>query len=152
MTAMQHPLHKLHHEMMRFIIKTFAEDDKKNLDLALELNQIWINALCLLGIDQTSKESYYHFDTLEESIHNNSDTIHSRFNALTARINTLHGENTMLCTAYNSTKAETVALKAGVDALMKKIDEQSVISAPPSPNLIASSTAMEEMTMQLCVI
>jgi hypothetical protein len=38
-TAMQYPLHKLHHEMMMFIIKTFAEDDEKNLDLALELNQ-----------------------------------------------------------------------------------------------------------------
>jgi hypothetical protein len=38
MTATQHPLHKLHYEMMRFIIATFAEDDEKNLDLALELN------------------------------------------------------------------------------------------------------------------
>jgi hypothetical protein len=151
-TATQHPLHKLHHEMMRFIIETFAEDDKKNLDLALELNQTRINALCLLGIDQTSKESHCRFDTLEESIRNNSDAIHSRFDALTAKINTLHGENTMLRTAYDSTKAETAALKAAVDALTKKIDEQSVILAPPSPNLTASSTAMEEMTVQLCVI
>jgi hypothetical protein len=152
MTATQYLLHELHHEMMRFIIETFAEDDEKNLDLALELNQTRINALCLLGIDQTSKESHRRFDTLEESIRNNSDVIHSRFDALTVRINTLHGENTMLRTAYDSTKAETAALKAAVDTLMKKIDEQSVISAPPSPNLTASSTAMEEMTIQLSVI
>jgi hypothetical protein len=122
-TAMQHPLHKLHHEMMRFIIETFAEDDEKNLDLSLELNQTWINALCLLGIDQTSKESHRCFDTLEESIRNNSDAIHSRFDVLTARINTLHGENTILHAAYDSTKAETAALKATVDAFMKKINE-----------------------------
>jgi methyl-accepting chemotaxis protein len=151
-TATQYPLHKLHHEMMRFIIKTFAENDEKNLGLALELNQIWINALCLLGIDQTSKESHCCFDTLKESIRNNRDMIHSRFDALTAKINTLHGENTMLCAAYDSTKAETAALKAAVNALTKKIDEQSVILVPPSPNLMASSTAMEEMTMQLCVV
>jgi methyl-accepting chemotaxis protein len=151
-TAMQYLLHKLHHKMMRFIIETFAEDDEKNLDLALELNQTWINTLCLLGIDQTSKESHRCFDTLEESIHNNSDAIHSRFDGLTARINTLHGENTMLRVAYDSRKAETAALKAAIDALMKKIDEQSVISVPPLLNLTASSTAMEEMTMQLCVV
>ncbi|KAI5807803.1 hypothetical protein BZA77DRAFT_362906 [Pyronema omphalodes] len=43
--------------------------------------------------------------------------------------------------------------KADVTALTKKIDEQQqVISAPPSLNLTASSSAMEEMTMQLFVV
>ncbi|KAI5807791.1 hypothetical protein BZA77DRAFT_362944 [Pyronema omphalodes] len=69
------------------------------------------------------------------------------------KFNDLLFENATLRTAYDSTQAETAALKAAVDALTKKIDEQQqVISAPPSPNLTASSSAMEEMTMQLSVV
>jgi hypothetical protein len=39
-----------------------------------------------------------------------------------------------------------------VDSLTEKIDEQVAIPAPPSPDLLASPTTMEEMTMQLSII
>jgi hypothetical protein len=58
-------------------------------------------------------------------------------------------ENTALCEAYCASREETAALKAAVDALMKKLEENTVISTPPSPDTMASSTTMEEMTMQL---
>jgi hypothetical protein len=36
-----------------------------------------------------------------------------------------------------------------VDTLTKKLDENIATTAPPSPATMTSSTAMEEMTMQL---
>ncbi|KAI5810641.1 hypothetical protein BZA77DRAFT_360857 [Pyronema omphalodes] len=66
------------------------------------------------------------------------------------KFNDLLFENATLRAAYDSTQAETTALKAAVDALTKKIDEQQqVFSVTPSPSLTASSSAMEEMTMNL---
>jgi hypothetical protein len=61
-------------------------------------------------------------------------------------------DNTVLRAAYNASRADTAALKAAVDTLTWKFDEQIAILAPPSPALTASSTMMEEMTMQLSVI
>jgi gas vesicle protein len=61
-------------------------------------------------------------------------------------------ENSELCTAYNTSKTETVALKAAVDTLTCKLNEHTAISAPPSPEIMASSNTMEEMTMQLSVV
>jgi hypothetical protein len=61
-------------------------------------------------------------------------------------------DNTMLRAAYDASRAETAALKAAVDTLTWKIDEQIAIPAPPSPDFMASSTTMEEMTMQLSVV
>jgi hypothetical protein len=61
-------------------------------------------------------------------------------------------DNTELCTAYDASRAETAALKATVDTLTQKCNEQIATPAPPSPNLTASSTTMEEMTMQLSII
>jgi type II secretory pathway component PulM len=51
-----------------------------------------------------------------------------------------------------ASKQESAALKAAVDTLSRKIDEQITIPAPPSPDPMASSTTMEEMTMQLSVV
>jgi hypothetical protein len=61
-------------------------------------------------------------------------------------------ENTALRKAYRTSREETAALKAAVDSLTQKLDEQLAIPAPPSPDLLASPTTMEEMTMQLSVI
>jgi hypothetical protein len=61
-------------------------------------------------------------------------------------------ENTALREAYHTSREETAALKATVDALMKRIDKTITTTAPPSPATMTSSTTMEEMTMQLAVI
>jgi hypothetical protein len=58
-------------------------------------------------------------------------------------------ENTALCEAYYVSREETAALKAAVDTLMKKLDENTISSTPPSPETIAPSTTMEEIIMQL---
>jgi hypothetical protein len=51
--------------------------------------------------------------------------------------------------AYYISRDETVALKAAVDTLMKRIDETITTATPPSLDTRTSSTIMEEMTMQL---
>jgi hypothetical protein len=61
-------------------------------------------------------------------------------------------ENTALREAYRASREEMAALKPAVDSLTQKIDEQLAILAPPSPDLLASPTIMEEMTMQLSVV
>jgi hypothetical protein len=61
-------------------------------------------------------------------------------------------DNTELRAAYDASRVETVALKAAVETLTQKFDEQTATPAPLSPNLMASSTTMEEMTMQLSII
>jgi hypothetical protein len=61
-------------------------------------------------------------------------------------------DNTELCAAYDASRAETAALKAAVDTRRRIFDEQIATPAPPSSDLTASSTTMEEMTMQLSVI
>jgi hypothetical protein len=48
----------------------------------------------------------------------------------------------------DASKQETAALKAAVDTLSRKIDEQIAIPARPSPDLSTSPTTMEEMMMQ----
>jgi hypothetical protein len=59
---------------------------------------------------------------------------------------------TALRAAYDASREETAALQAAVDALTQKPDQHITIPAPPSPDLTASSTTMEEMTIQLTVI
>jgi hypothetical protein len=61
-------------------------------------------------------------------------------------------QNTALRTDYDASKEETATLKAAVDALTQKGDQHITTLAPPSPDLTASSTTMEEMTMQLSIV
>jgi hypothetical protein len=68
------------------------------------------------------------------------------------QMDTVLTDNTVLRAAYDASRAETAAFKAAVDTLTRKDDEQIAIPAPPSPDLTASSTMMEEMTMQLSII
>jgi hypothetical protein len=51
--------------------------------------------------------------------------------------------------AYHSCREETAVLKAAVDTLMMKLDENIAISTPPSPETATTSSAMEEMMIQL---
>jgi hypothetical protein len=51
--------------------------------------------------------------------------------------------------AYCTSREETAALKATMDTLMKRLDENTATTAPPSPDTATSSTAMEEMTIEL---
>jgi hypothetical protein len=71
---------------------------------------------------------------------------------LLQRMDAVLNDNTELRAAYDASWAETAALKAAVDTLTQKFDEQTATPAPPSPDLTASSTTMEEMTMQLSVV
>jgi hypothetical protein len=68
------------------------------------------------------------------------------------RMDAVLNDNTELRTAYDASRAETAALKAAVDTFTWKFDEHTAIPAPPCPEITASSTTMEEMTMQLSVI
>jgi hypothetical protein len=77
------------------------------------------------------------------------DGVNSKMDNLLQKMDAAWTENTMLHKAYHASREETAALKAAVDALTQKLEENTVISAPPSPGTMASSTTMEEMTMQL---
>jgi hypothetical protein len=61
-------------------------------------------------------------------------------------------ENTVLCKAYCACRQETAALKATMDALMKRIDETITTTIPPLLDTITSSTMIEEMTIQLSYV
>jgi hypothetical protein len=103
------------------------------------------------------------YDNIHDLVINNNDNtqrhiamlLEPLYNCLEnifQKIDIVLSENSKLCTAYNTSKTETVPLKATVDTLTCKLDEHTTISAPPSPEIIASSSIMEEMTMQLSVI
>jgi hypothetical protein len=81
-----------------------------------------------------------------------SDMLNSKIDTLLQKMDAAWTENTALCEAYHASREETAALKAAVDTLTKGINKNITILAPPSPDLTASSTTMEEMTMQLLVI
>jgi hypothetical protein len=77
------------------------------------------------------------------------DALHSKMENLLQKMDAAWTENTALCEAYHSAREETAALKATVDTLTKKLNENTAITMPPSPDTATSSTVMEEMTMQL---
>jgi hypothetical protein len=78
--------------------------------------------------------------------------VFGRLDSLLTKMDTVVNENTVLRMAYDASKQGTAALKAAVDTLSRKIDEQIAIPAPPSPDLLASTTTMEQKTMQLSVV
>jgi hypothetical protein len=81
-----------------------------------------------------------------------SDALNSKIDSLLQKMDAGWTENTVLREAYHASREQTAVLRAAVDALTKRIDENITIPAPPSPDLTASSTTMEEMTMQLSVV
>jgi gas vesicle protein len=80
------------------------------------------------------------------------EPLYNRLENIFQKMDIVLSENSELRIAYNTSKTETVALKAAVDTLTRKLDEHTAISAPPSPEITASSNTMEEMTMQLSVV
>jgi regulator of replication initiation timing len=79
-------------------------------------------------------------------------TLFDKLDNLTRKVDTIALEEVALRKAYHQSIAETAALKATVDTLMKQLDEHIVFPALPLPDPMASSTTMEEMTMQLSVV
>jgi hypothetical protein len=86
---------------------------------------------------------------LRNSQHQHFDDVNSKIDNLLQKMDAAWTENTALREAYLASREETAALKAAVDALMKKLDENIATTAPPSPETATPSSAMEEMTMQL---
>jgi regulator of replication initiation timing len=79
-------------------------------------------------------------------------TVFDKLNNLTKKVDKMALEEVALRKAYSQSIAETAALKATVDTLMKQLDEHIIFPALPLPDPTASSTTMEEMTMQLSVV
>jgi hemerythrin len=77
------------------------------------------------------------------------DALNSKMDTLLQKMDATWTENTALREAYYATREETAAHKAAVDTLMKKLDENIAITAPPSPETVTSSTTIEEMMMQV---
>jgi hypothetical protein len=103
------------------------------------------NQISLYAIEQAHIEIQWHLNSFKDRVNNN-------FNTLLQKMDIAWVENTALCEAYCASREETAALKAAVDALMKRIDENIATTAPPSPDTMTSSTMMEEMMMQLSVM
>jgi regulator of replication initiation timing len=79
-------------------------------------------------------------------------TVFDKLDNLTRKVDKMALEEVALRKAYRQSTAETAALKATVDTLTKQLDEHIVFPALPLPDPTASSTTMEEMTMQLSVV
>jgi paraquat-inducible protein B len=85
-------------------------------------------------------------------IYKNFQTINRKLNLLLEKVDTVIQETTTLHAANEDSRKEKAVPQAVVDNLTCKLDEHTTMSAPPSPEITASSTTMEEMTMQLSVI
>jgi hypothetical protein len=86
---------------------------------------------------------------LDNNQNQHFEDANSKMDNLLQKMDAAWTKNTALREAYRASREETAALKAAVDALTKKLEENTVISPPPAPDTMASSTAMEEMTFQL---
>jgi hypothetical protein len=90
--------------------------------------------------------------TIEERIEQIEHLLPHSFDAVLTKLDELTLENTALRRAYHESTTKTVALKTAVDRLTKRLDNNIISPALPPPERTASSTAMEEMTMQLSVV
>jgi hypothetical protein len=79
-------------------------------------------------------------------------TVSDKLDNLARKVDKMALEKVALHKAYSQSIAEMAALKATVDTLMKQLDEHIVFPDLPLPDPTASSTTMEEMTMQLSVV
>jgi hypothetical protein len=79
-------------------------------------------------------------------------TVIDKLDNLTRKVDKMALEEVALRKAYGQSITQTAALKATVDTLTKQLDEHIVFPALPLLDPTASSTTMEEMTMQLSVV
>jgi hypothetical protein len=114
-------------------------------------NHFQCSAASLCAVEQANIEIQWRLTTFDDNVYNSFHAVFGRLESLLTKMDTVFTENTVLRAAYDTSKQETAALKAAVDTLSRKMDEQITILVPPSPDLMASSTTMEEMTRQLSV-
>jgi regulator of replication initiation timing len=89
---------------------------------------------------------------LKTDQHLDLNDLNSKMDSLLQKMDKAWMENTALREAYRTCREETAALKAAVETLTKKLDENIATTMPPSPDTATSSASMEEMTMQLSLI
>jgi hypothetical protein len=84
-------------------------------------------------------------------VHSNDcfEVLESKMDSLLQKIDMTWIENTTLREAYYTSREETAMLKAAVETLMKKLNESTTMSAPPSLGTITTCATMEEMSIQL---
>jgi hypothetical protein len=136
------PLHVWRRELIAAAVDTIVHDAP--MDCLPEVIYHY-SAVSLCAVEQAHIETQLCLTKLEDNVNND-------FNKLLQRMDAAWTENTALREAYCTSREETAALKAAVDALMKRIDETITTTMPPSPATISSPMTMEEMTMQLSVI
>jgi hypothetical protein len=143
------PLRIWHRGLIAAVVNTILHDAP--MDGGPE-KHFQYSAASLCAIDQANVEIQRRLTTFEDNVYNSFHAVFGRLDSLIMKMDTVANENTVLRAAYDSSKEETAALKAAVDTLTQKFDEQITIPSPPSPDLTASSTMMEEMTMQLSIV
>jgi hypothetical protein len=136
------PIHVWHCELIAAAVDTIVHGAP--LECGPEVIYHY-SAASLCSVEQAHIETQLRLTKFEDTVNNNFDKLLQKMDAAWT-------ENTALHEAYRTSREETAALRAAVDALMKKIDETTTTTAPPSPATATSPTAMEEMTMQLSVI
>jgi regulator of replication initiation timing len=87
--------------------------------------------------------------TIGDDMESTFQTVFDKLDNLTRKVDKMALEEVALRKAYHQSTAETAALKATVDTIMKQLDEHIVFPALPLPDPTTSPSAMEEMTMQL---
>jgi hypothetical protein len=103
-------------------------------------------------IQKTSDDMHDLLIEMDDRANARLEPFYNILEGLLQRTDAVLNDNTELCAAYDASWAETAALKAAVDTLTRTFEEQITTLAPPSPDLMASSTMMEEMTMPLSIV
>jgi hypothetical protein len=103
-------------------------------------------------IQKTSDDMHDLLIEMDDRANARLEPFYNILEGLLQGMDTVLNDNTELRAAYDASRAEPAALKAAVDTLTQIFDEQIATLAPPSPDLKASSTTMEEMMMQLSIV
>jgi hypothetical protein len=116
-------------------------------ELSQQINELhYKNETCLYNIEERviglSNSQHQLFEDAFQVVVDKLDN-------LMKQVDKMALEEVALRKAYRQSTAETAALKATVDMLMKQLNECIVIPASPLPDPAASPSAMEEMTVQL---
>jgi hypothetical protein len=136
---------------------TAASPEQRLLDGGAQLVQITnlyttITTSTRDYVQKTSDDMHDLLIEMDDRANVRLEPFYNILEGLLQRMDTVLNDNTELRAAYDASWAETAALKAAVDTLTQTFDEQTATPAPPSPDLTASSTTMEEMMMQLSVV
>jgi ElaB/YqjD/DUF883 family membrane-anchored ribosome-binding protein len=89
---------------------------------------------------------------LQDASDNNDDcfeVLNSKLDSFLQKMDVAWTETTALHEAYHASREKTALLKAAIITLTKKLNENIAISTLSSLETAPTSTAMEEMTMQL---